>query len=158
MEQNTWSSGQINNIENLTQDFSPKEMNKYHIHWLKRLIRKTDAFQAECATCKTLCESVTSMLLELENIKSDPKYNSKIYYSQLNGFYDHLRKVHKIVEQRHYVNRGVIIGVLGGIAASLIMKYIMPEYMQYGLYIGVLTGFVIGLKLDKNAISEDRVL
>lgn len=158
MEQNTWSSQQINIIETLTQDFSPKQINKYHINWLKRLITKAESFQNECTTCKDLCVSVETIITELEHIKVDSKYNASHYFDLLNHFFDHLKKQHKIVEQRHYMNRGVIIGVILGIFASLIMKYFAPEQMQYGLYVGVLAGFIIGLQLDKKAISENRVL
>lgn len=158
MEQNAWSSQQINIIETLTLDFTSKQINKYHINWLKRLIRKTDSYQGGCITCKELCQSIDTLILELEKIKSDPKYNSPNYFTLLNSFYDHLKKDHKVVDQRHYMNRGVIIGVFLGVGASLLLKYILPEYVQYGLYIGVLAGFVIGLQLDKKATSEDRVL
>lgn len=158
MEQNTWSSLQINAIEVLTQDFTSKQINKYHINWLKRLMVKADSFQSNCQTCKNLCESVEEIINQLQKIQADPNYVSPNYFNLLNNFYDHLKKEHKVVEIRHYVNRGVIVGVILGVFLSLVLKYLMPEYMQYGLYITVLSGFVIGLQLDKKAASENRVL
>ncbi|PKM94229.1 MAG: hypothetical protein CVU84_12265 [Firmicutes bacterium HGW-Firmicutes-1] len=158
MEQSTWYLELIDKIEAVTNGFSEKETKKYQINWLKKLLVKVDLFQSSCTECCELKTEVETLLTELSFIKTQSNHDTTQYFKIMDTIYKHLKTRHKIVEIRHYVNFGVIIGVVLGIIVSITLKNYIPGALKYGMYVSVLAGFVIGLYLDKKAVTENRVI
>lgn len=158
MENSIWYNEQISQIDSIIAAHSKAELSKFKIGWLIKLIRKVDEFQESCPTCLEFKTLVETIIVELDLLSKDPSKDKSNYAAQLSSIHTHLKTVHRVVLVRHYMHLGVIFGVILGLVITFSFMNSNSDIEKYGLWIGVIPGYLIGLYLDKKADSEGRVI
>ncbi len=128
--------------------FTEKEIKRYNLEIVPRIIDRLEGLQGECQDCADLLQKVPELIALLPDLRTD-KSNRKQFRRLHNKMEQHLAGKHKIVRKGHHTGTYMFLGMMFGIIFA---------DKGAGLAIGLAVGLAIGVSLDKKAEKEGRVL
>ena len=133
---------------------NPKDYKKYKLDLLLRVSGRVDSFSALCGTCQLAQQEIGELIRNFGNLIHIPdKEGRKRHVQKINRIVNHLKKQHKLVTEKQFLNLGMAIGAGAGTALAAI-----PGNAGIGTGMGVAIGMGIGSYLDKKAKKEGRVI
>lgn len=137
----------LQQIEELTKDFSLSKYNSLKISYLVRLINDTDHNLPSCEECRlnqTILEEMTEEIPYLDDIEHRQPYETKF-----NKIRKHFHKAHGYIPPYYFSSRYIIVGLLAGgsiaaIISFLLSKQVVVDVVLAGITIGLFGGYFIG--------------
>jgi hypothetical protein len=142
------------------------DQRKWKIPLLKRLSKKVDSFSRECDECQRIKHQLESLGWYLAHKQGIVRQEYKNYQSTIKRIVYHLKRKHRLVNDRQYVKRFVATSFVLGLVLIL-FGYIL---LHFGITILVLSitipalfgriifSYAIGHLLDIRAKKQGRVI
>ena len=161
-----WYEGISKGISELKDRLSPLGQRRYKLSLFIRLTRRVAGFSTDCEECRSLKSQITELS---EDLTYSPQMSSKEYgdyLTTIKSITKHLKRKHRLVDEKQYIKRFVSIGAAFGL--SLVMSgYVLINFgitvlvlsiTLPALVIRVVFGYVVGYLLDKRAKKQGRVI
>ena len=135
---------------------------------LPRLLRLADrvaAFSPECEVCRSLQSRISDLGANVAG-RRRARENSRIYLRAIKGIARHLKRTHRLVEEKQYVKRYVSMGLCFGLSL-IVLSLILTSFgitllalnmAVLALFPRVIFGYTIGSLLDKRSRKRGRVI
>jgi hypothetical protein len=161
-----WYEGIAKEIGKIKGRLNPLDQRRYKLPLLLRLAKRVASLSLDCEECQGLKSQITGLS---ENLAYSSRMTGKEYRSYLTSIKSinrHLKRKHKLVDERQYIKRFVSIGITFGLSL-VILGYILLNFgitilvisvTLPALIIRVLFGYTIGYFLDKRAKRQGRVI
>jgi len=161
-----WYEGIAKEIGKLKGRLNTLDQRRYKLPLLLRVAKRVASLSLECEECQGLKSQITRLC---KNLAHSPRMTGKEYGSHLTiikSINRHLKRKHKLVDERQYIKRFVSIGVAFGLSL-VILGYILLNFgitilvlsvTLPALIIRILFGYTIGYFLDKRAKRKGRVI
>lgn len=152
-----WYNRVSKEIAQHRDSLSQKDVKKYKLDLLLRVVGRVDDLSSTCGECQLLQQEIPTLIQSLGNMvylpKPDAKTARKSYFKLIDTITKHLKKKHKLVTEGYYKGIGMLIG--GGIGTVL---GAVLDNAGIGAPSGLGIGLAIGSYLDKKAQKEGRVI
>lgn len=161
-----WYEGISKGITELKDRLSPSGQRRYKLSLFIRVTRRVASFSTHCEECRSLKSQITKLS---EDLIYSPQMTPKEYGNYLTtikSITKHLKRKHRLVDEKQYIKRFVSIGAAFGLAlvmsgyvlinfgiTVLVLSITLPA-----LVIRVIFGYAVGYLLDKRAKKQDRVI
>ena len=161
-----WYEGISKGISELKDRLSPLGQRRYKLSLFIRVTRRVAGFSTDCEECRSLKSQITELS---EDLIYSPQMTPKEYGNYLTtikSITKHLKRKHRLVDEKQYIKRFVSIGAAFGL--SLVMSgfvlinfgitVLVLSITLPALVIRVIFGYAVGYLLDNRAKKQDRVI
>ena len=161
-----WYEGISKGISELKDRLSPLDQRRYKLSLFIRVTRRVAGFLTDCEECRSLKSQITGLS---EALIYSPQMTPKAYENYLTiikSITRHLKRKHRLVDEKQYIKRFVSIGAAFGLSlvisgfvlinfgiTVLVLTITLPA-----LVIRVIFGYAVGYLLDKRAKKKGRVI
>jgi hypothetical protein len=161
-----WQEAISKRISELKDQLSPLGQRRYKLSLLIRVTRRVAGFSTDCEECRRLKSQITGLS---EDLICSPQMTPEEYGNYLTtikSITKHLKRKHRLVDEKQYIKRFVSIGAAFGL--SLVMSGLV--LINFGITVLVLSitlpalvirvtfGYAVGYLLDKRARKQGRVI
>jgi hypothetical protein len=153
-------------IGDLKNRLSPSEIRKYKLPMLLRISDRVAEYCTECQQCRQFQDQITRLTENLKDTSPMTDTARKGHLKTIEFITQHLKKEHKLVEERHYLKRFVSIAVAGGISL-IAFGYMMLNFgitllvisiTLPALFVRLIFGYILGFFMDRRAKKKGRVI
>lgn len=156
-------AGKINTVED---SISPSDRKLYRLPLLLRIARRVIAFSPECEVCQSLQDRIISLGADLTRTPQMTRKNFKNYLGVIKSIVKHLKRTHGLAEEKQYVKRFLLIGLVAGLSLVVLGLILLGFGMTLftlnvtvpALVTRVIFSYTIGYVLDKRAKNRGKVL
>ena len=161
-----WHEGIAEEISKLKDRLSAIDQSRYKLSLFLRMAERVACFSDDCEGCQDLRTKITGLKEDLICSQQMTPEEYGNYRTTIKGITRHLKRKHRLVDERQYIKRFVSASVALGL--SLIMfGYILLSFgitvlvlsiTLPALILRVIFGGTIGYLLDKRAKRQGRVI
>lgn len=152
---NSWYEGIVQQVESNREEL---RKSKYKLDLFLRIAKRTDSLAISCSECQRLKGLIERNSDEFGSLQSSGKARSN-YLFLLNQSKIHLQKKHKLVPEGKYMRIWFTAGwIFGGFFGLTLLTTGMSMGGSTGIFIGVISGSIIGFMLDSRARKEGKVI
>ena len=164
--QDDWVKNITAEIGDLKSRLGPSETRKYKLPMLLRISDRVAEYCTECQQCRQFKGQITGLKENLKDASPMTDATRKGHLKTIEIITRHLKKEHKLVEERHYLKRFVSIAVAGGISL-IAFGYMLLSFGITLLVIGItlpalfvrlIFGYTLGFFMDRRAKKKGRVI
>jgi len=157
------ASGTAKDAQNST---SYPDRQYYQIPIILRLAKRVTALSAECKVCQGLQNQIINLSTDLADLPGRTNQSFKGYLGIVKNIIKHLKRTHRLVEERQYIKRYVLIGLTFGLSLVLLCLILLNfgitlltlNVALLAMVTRIIIGYVIGFFLDKRAKKLGKVL
>jgi len=148
----TWSTQQLALLKKKKQNLNEGEKRAYGVYFIELSLELVPSLpQAGEADLEFFRKSTADLISKLPNDGAAEKSKKMDYYKALAIHKYEIRKKYKLVAKGYYLSILLPVGIVLGLALSLLLKNIFIF-----LPLGLLIGAVIGKLLDNHARNSGR--
>jgi hypothetical protein len=164
--QDGWVRNIAAEIGDLKSRLNPSETRKYKIPMLLRISDRVAEYCAECQQCRQFKGQIARLIENLYDASPMTDAARKDHLKTIDIITRHLKKKHRLIEERHYLKRFVSIAVAGGISL-IAFGYMLLSFGITLLVIGItlpalfvrlIFGYTLGFFMDRRAKKKGRVI
>jgi len=153
-----WYNRIASEISGYQLTLGQKDSRKYKLDQLLRIARRIDDFSGICAQCQGYQQEITRLVQDMSMMVQIPDNEGlKKHIKAITDLREHLKKVHKLVDEGHYMGMGIGIGLAIGAGLGTALGAALDN-PGIGTGIGAGLGLAIGAFLDKRAKEEGKVI
>ena len=160
-------------VEEITKQISMQEnksgflnRRKWQLPLLRRLVVRIDDFSGECEECRDIKYKLKSLSRYLANPQQIAWWYSRTCQTTIRSIVHHLRRKHRLVNEKQYTKRfvstsfliGLFIIILGHVLISFGNTILALSITIPALFARVIFGYTIGYLLDFRAKRQGRVI
>ena len=161
-----WHTDISGQIEELRDQLSIEEEKRYKLAVLLRLTRRVVDFSVDCQYCQDLKGSIRALYKMLRDTPHMSSGEYKEYLAVFKGITKHLKKEHKLVDERQYLKRfvslaatfGLTLIAFGYVLLNFGITILVLSITLPALFVRMIFGYTIGYLLDKRAKKQGRVI
>ncbi len=157
-----WAKKQNNEIELKKEEIFKRDYKFFKIDRLEKINERIDVFSDNCDYCQNSKSELEDIVKKLpEYINGSPGMRSE-YEKRTEKIVKHLKQKHGLVPDRYYSSLYSFLGLLFGSATGLIVFFIEPGFLKWGIFAGFTAGLIVGRiyghKKDKIKKTENLIL
>ncbi len=149
-----------------TTELPVYEINRYRLPQLFRLARQVVSFSSECEICSDLQIQIAQFNADLSNQPLMSRQSLNEYLNMIKDITRHLKRSHRLVEERHYIKQFVFTGFSFGISIVLLGLILLNfgiTMLALNITLTALTtrvafGYMAGYFMDRRARKQGRVI
>jgi hypothetical protein len=153
-------------ISAVEDGISLSDRKRYKIPLLLRIARRVTTFSPGCEVCQDLQVKIIALGTDLTHTPQMTRRNLINYLEVLKSTVKHLKRTHGLAEERQYVKRFLLIGLVGGLSVVVLGLILLGFGITLftlnltvpALVIRMIFGCTIGYVLDRRARSRGKVL
>jgi len=150
----------------MAKELSVLDCKRYQLPQLLRLARRVTTFSNECEICRSLQAKIAQLSENLPDQLPMTRQHLKEYLYVIKSIIRHLKRSHRLVEERFYIKRYVFIGFTFGILVVLLglilinfgITLLALNITVAALITRVMFGCAVGYFMDRRARRQGRVL
>lgn len=142
-------------LEEVERNCDPKTLKKLHLILTKRVATRLDEYSESCETCeKMLSELETNLQGYVDAFQSNESVNILEHRNIRKSFIDHLTKIHKLLQDDHFVSTYMALGI----SLGLIFGMVLFDNLAMGMMLGLVLGIAIGSGKDADAKKKGKTI
>jgi len=161
-----WYEGISKGISELKDRLNPLGQRRYKLSLFLSITKRVTSFSTDCEECRNLRNQITELSKNLICSQQMTPKEYGNYMTTIKSITKHLKRKHRLVDEKQYVKRFVSIGAAFGL--SLVMSgYVLISYginvlvlsiTLPALIMRVISGYAVGFLLDRRAKKQGRVI
>ena len=164
--QEVWYTNISRQIEELRDQLSIKEEKRYKLAVLLRLAKRVADFSNNCQHCHYSKGRIRLLFETLRNIPQMSPGEYKDYQAVIKDITRHLKKEHRLVDEKQYLKRfvslaatlGLTLIAFGYVLLNFGITILVLSFTLPALFVRMIFGYTIGYLLDKRAKKQGRVI
>lgn len=149
----TWATELIETITHSTSSFTSKELKKYKVGLIRRLIEQVDKLDDSCEGCQEIKAKFFQIVELLSQIRTAPRKEKKQFKSLIEAVSKHLREKHRLYTEGYFISLGMIFGLIFGAALGSSFGNI-----SIGPGVGLAFGLGIGAIIEESYKKDGRII
>ncbi len=157
-----WAEHILKEMEQSLTGTREKDLRFFRIDELRRNIRRVDDFAPKCAICRNLKEETESAMVHVNEAVNVPGQHRRELDRVVARLARHMLKIHKFYPPWHFNYLYSFYGITAGSLFGFLLVQAIPskpwELMAAGFVTGLISGQILGGKIDRKVRSEDRLM